>query len=87
MRHRINGAARCLDKAAVRPGKIVHHPRRPTQTNLGGISEPSEYELAAWRDIQRFKGRPLSAAFRSAGEGVSNGAATLGRRAPSTPTL
>ncbi|MEV1111252.1 EcsC family protein [Micromonospora sp. NPDC049751] len=43
--------------------------------------EPSEYELAAWRDIQRFKGRPLSAALRSAGEGVSNGAAALGRRA------
>jgi hypothetical protein len=45
------------------------------------MAEPSEYELAAWRDIQRFKGRPLSAALRSAGEGVSNGAAALGRRA------
>ncbi|MEV1320077.1 EcsC family protein [Micromonospora arborensis] len=45
------------------------------------MAEPSEYELAAWRDIQRFKGRPLSAAMRSAGEGVSNGAAALGRRA------
>ncbi|MEU8284242.1 EcsC family protein [Micromonospora sp. NPDC048905] len=45
------------------------------------MAEPSEYELAAWRAIQRFKGRPLSAALRSAGEGVSNGAAALGRRA------
>ncbi|MDQ7903480.1 EcsC family protein [Phytohabitans sp. ZYX-F-186] len=45
------------------------------------MAEPSEYELAAWRDIQRFKGRPLSAALRSAGEGVSNGVAALGRRA------
>jgi EcsC family protein len=45
------------------------------------MAEPSEYELAAWRDIQRFKGRPLSAALRGAGEGVSNGAAALGRRA------
>ncbi len=45
------------------------------------MAEPSQYEVAAWRDIQRFKGRPLSAAVRSAGEGVSNGAAALGRRA------
>ncbi|MFI7426049.1 EcsC family protein [Micromonospora sp. NPDC049836] len=45
------------------------------------MAEPSEYELAAWRDIQQFKGRPLSAALRRAGEGVSNGAAALGRRA------
>jgi hypothetical protein len=43
------------------------------------MTEPSEYELAAWRDIQRFKGRPLSAALRSAGEGVSSGAAALER--------
>lgn len=50
-------------------------------TNLGSMAEPSEYELAAWRDIQRFKGRPLSAALRSAGEGISNGTAALGRRA------
>ncbi len=45
------------------------------------MAEPSEYELAAWRDVQRFKGRPLSTALRSAGEGVSSGAAALGRRA------
>lgn len=45
------------------------------------MAEPSEYEISAWRDIQRFKGRPLSAALRNAGEGVSNGAAALGRRA------
>lgn len=45
------------------------------------MAEPSEYELAAWRDIQQFKGRPLSAALNSVGEGMSNGAAALGRRA------
>ena len=45
------------------------------------MTEPSEYELAAWRDIQRFKGRPLSQAVRSAGEQVANGAAELGKRA------
>ncbi|MFV2104862.1 EcsC family protein [Micromonospora sp. LOL_024] len=45
------------------------------------MAEPSEYELAAWRDIRQFKGRPLSAALRNAGEGVSIGAAALGRRA------
>jgi hypothetical protein len=45
------------------------------------MAEPSEYELAAWRDIQQFKGRPLSAALRSAGESVSNGTAAFGRRA------
>ncbi|MFD6968552.1 EcsC family protein [Streptomyces sp. NPDC059979] len=42
---------------------------------------PSDYELAAWRDIQRFKGRPLSRAMRSAGEQVATGAAELGKRA------
>jgi hypothetical protein len=45
------------------------------------VDRGSEYELAAWRDIQRFKGRPLSAALRSAGESISNGATALGRRA------
>lgn len=45
------------------------------------MTEPSEYELAAWRDIQRFKGRPLSQAVRNAGEQVANGAAELGKRA------
>lgn len=45
------------------------------------MTEPSEYELAAWRDIQRFKGRPLSQAVRNAGEQVANGAAKLGKRA------
>lgn len=45
------------------------------------MADPSEYELAAWRDIQRFKGRPLSRVIRSAGEQVATGAAELGKRA------
>jgi EcsC protein family len=46
-----------------------------------GVADPSDYELAAWRDIQRFKDRPLSRAMRNAGEQVANGAAALGKRA------
>lgn len=46
-----------------------------------GMKEPSDYELAAWRDIQRFKGRPMSQAVRNAGEHVATGAASLGKRA------
>jgi hypothetical protein len=45
------------------------------------MTEPSEYELAAWRDIQRFKGRPLSRMMRSASEQVAGGAAKIGDRA------
>lgn len=45
------------------------------------MADPSDYELAAWRDIQRFKGRPLSRAMRDAGEQVAVGAAELGKRA------
>ncbi|MGP9786684.1 EcsC family protein [Glutamicibacter sp. 287] len=45
------------------------------------MTEPSEYELAAWRDIQRFKGRPLSQMIRNVGEKASTGAAKLGNRA------
>lgn len=45
------------------------------------MRKPSEYELAAWRDIQQFKGRPLSRAVRNAGEQVAIGAAELGKRA------
>ncbi|MHA7142864.1 EcsC family protein [Arthrobacter sp. Sr33] len=45
------------------------------------MTEPSEYELNAWRNIQRFQGRPLSKALRSAGEHVSTGAASIGKRA------
>ncbi|WP_107408298.1 EcsC family protein [Streptomyces atratus] len=45
------------------------------------MADPSDYELAAWRDIQRFKGRPLSRAMRNAGEQVATGAAELGKRA------
>src|SRR5690554_6633799 len=43
--------------------------------------EPSEYELAAWRSIQRFKGRPLSRVMKSAGDQVAIGASELGKRA------
>lgn len=46
-----------------------------------GMTEPSDYELDAWRNIQRFKGRPLSQAMRNAGEQVAVGAEELGKRA------
>ncbi len=46
-----------------------------------GMTEPSEYELAAWQSIQRFKARPLSRLMRSAGEQVATGASKLGNRA------
>jgi hypothetical protein len=46
-----------------------------------GVADPSDYELVAWRDIQRFKGRPLSRVMRNAGEQVAIGAAELGKRA------
>lgn len=45
------------------------------------MADPSEYELAAWNDIKRFKGRPLSQGMRSAGEQVVTQAAELGQRA------
>lgn len=45
------------------------------------MSEPSEYELAAWQNIQRFKGRPVSRAMRNAGEQAVTGAAELSKRA------
>jgi hypothetical protein len=46
-----------------------------------GMTDPSAYELDAWRSIQRFKGRPLSRVVRNAGEQVATGAAELGKRA------
>lgn len=45
------------------------------------MTEPSDYELAAWRNIQMFQGRPLSRVMRNAGEQVASGAAELGKRA------
>lgn len=45
------------------------------------MADPSDYELQAWRDIERFKRRPLSRAMRSAGEHVAIGSAGLGRQA------
>lgn len=45
------------------------------------MTEPSTYELEAWHNIQRFKGRPLSQAIRNAGEQVAIGAEKIGERA------
>lgn len=45
------------------------------------MADPSDYELAAWREIQQFRGRPLSRVQRTAGEQVANGAAALSKRA------
>ncbi|MFJ4715076.1 EcsC family protein [Streptomyces sp. NPDC088785] len=45
------------------------------------MADPSDYEIAAWRDIQAFRGRPLSRVVRSAGEQVAAGAAQVGKRA------
>ncbi|MBG6060107.1 hypothetical protein IWX89_003580 [Cryobacterium sp. MP_M3] len=45
------------------------------------MADLSDYELAAWRDIKRFKGRPLSRAMRNTSEQVAIGAAELGSRA------
>lgn len=45
------------------------------------MADPSDYELTAWADIQRFKGRPLSRVQRNVGGHVINGAAELGKRA------
>lgn len=43
------------------------------------MADPSDYELQAWRDIERFKRRPLSRAMRSGGEQLAIGSAGLGR--------
>ncbi|WP_454697843.1 EcsC family protein [Arthrobacter humicola] len=45
------------------------------------MTEPSAYELNAWRNVQRFKGRPLSRVMRDAGAHVASSAAELGKRA------
>lgn len=45
------------------------------------MTNPSEYELEAWRNVQRFMGRPLSRAVRSAGDKVAVSATELGNRA------
>ncbi|MFC5212990.1 EcsC family protein [Streptomyces coerulescens] len=55
----------------------MSNPQYPQQPN----PLPSDYELDAWRAIQRFKGRPLSRAIRNAGERAANGVAELGKRA------
>jgi hypothetical protein len=45
------------------------------------MADPSDYELRAWRDMQRFKGRRLSRVMGNASEHVGSGAAQLGMRA------
>jgi hypothetical protein len=45
------------------------------------MGDPSEYELMAWRDIQRFRGRSLSRVMGKASGQVAVGAAELGKRA------
>ena len=45
------------------------------------MADPSDYELTAWRDIQRFNGRRLSRVMGNASEQVAVGAAELGKRA------
>ncbi|ALG30880.1 serine/arginine repetitive matrix protein 2 [Glutamicibacter halophytocola] len=45
------------------------------------MTEPSEYELAAWHDLEKFKGRPLSQMLRNVGEQASTSAEKLGDRA------
>lgn len=42
------------------------------------MGDPSDYELAAWEDIQRFRGRPLSQGMRWVGEKAAAGAAAVG---------
>lgn len=46
-----------------------------------GVLQPSEYELAAWREIQRFKGRPLSRAAGKVTTSILEGMTSAGRRA------
>ena len=45
------------------------------------MADPSDYELRAWRDIQRFEARPLSRVMGNVSEQVAIGAAELGKRA------
>jgi hypothetical protein len=45
------------------------------------MADPSDYELGAWRGVQRFKGRPLSRAAGNASGRVADAAAELGKRA------
>lgn len=45
------------------------------------MSEPSEYELEAWRSLQNYRGRPLSAGIQDVGQRVAEGARAVGERA------
>jgi hypothetical protein len=46
-----------------------------------GMADPSDYELRAWRDMQRFKGRRMSRVMGNASGKVATGTAELGKRA------
>lgn len=45
------------------------------------VTTPSEYELAAWRNIQEFKGRAFTRIIGNAGNQAAAGAAGFGKRA------
>lgn len=45
------------------------------------MANPSEYELAAWNDIQRYTGRPLTRGTRRIGDRVASGSSNLSKRA------
>lgn len=53
---------------------------RPGDYYTCAMTEPSACELNAWRNIQQFKGRPLSQVMRNVGEQVVSGAEKLGER-------
>jgi len=50
-------------------------------TTIFRMTDPSGYEIEAWRDIQRFKGRLLSRVMRSAGAQLAAGTTRIGERA------
>lgn len=45
------------------------------------MSQPSSYELDAWREIQEFTGRQVSRRLGEAGQRISESAAKAGGRA------
>jgi hypothetical protein len=45
------------------------------------MTKPSDYELAAWQDLQRFRGRPVLRIFENAGEQVAASTAKLNTHA------
>lgn len=45
------------------------------------MTEPSQYELEAWADVQEFKGRQVSRTIGGVGQKLSEGTAAVGDRA------